>query len=290
MSRPVLTNPLATPPTVAIVKVKRRMRGGSQAFLVQGSDGNHYVAKFTNNPQGSRTLINEWICYRLLKQLNIKTPECCVLEFTAESLDRQSLFFETGSKKIYVEGRRHFGSRMPVDPEKDAIYDFLPLSVMGKISNLADFAAIFVADRWFGQQDQRQAIFVRDARCGDKLSFKALMIDHGMSFGGPHWSFVDAARQGLYRDKAIYSMIDMPALCRDAASRIATLDLTHLRSLLDDMPSDWLAPQDRPSLNQLIANLQRRQSQIGELAERHLRELFGLTLSTPSELALVPAL
>ena len=54
---------------IAIREVLRRMRGGSQPFLVQGEDDRFYVAKFAGNPQGDRTLINEWAAHRVLQQL-----------------------------------------------------------------------------------------------------------------------------------------------------------------------------------------------------------------------------
>jgi hypothetical protein len=40
---------------VTIARLIRRMRGGSQAQLVEGSDGHLYVATFLGNPQGHRT-------------------------------------------------------------------------------------------------------------------------------------------------------------------------------------------------------------------------------------------
>jgi hypothetical protein len=46
---------------IKITSLIRRMCGGSQAQLVQGDDGHSYVCKFVGNPQGTRTLINEWI-------------------------------------------------------------------------------------------------------------------------------------------------------------------------------------------------------------------------------------
>lgn len=43
------------------VQAIRRMRGGAQSQLMLGADGNLWVVKFRNNPQGERVLANELI-------------------------------------------------------------------------------------------------------------------------------------------------------------------------------------------------------------------------------------
>ena len=53
------------------------MRGGSQAQLVQGDEGNRYLAKFLGNPEGNRTLVNEWVGCRLFEQDGHFTCRIC---------------------------------------------------------------------------------------------------------------------------------------------------------------------------------------------------------------------
>src|SRR6267154_631955 len=52
----------------------RVLRGGAQAHLLEGEDGAYYVAKFTNNPQHRRILINEWLACAFLRYLQIYVP------------------------------------------------------------------------------------------------------------------------------------------------------------------------------------------------------------------------
>jgi hypothetical protein len=68
--------------TVDVHSVLRRMRGGSQAHLVKGSDGYTYVAKFAGNPQGDRALINEWIAYRLFQRVEASVPHMRLLRLS----------------------------------------------------------------------------------------------------------------------------------------------------------------------------------------------------------------
>src|SRR3982751_3074525 len=105
---------------------ERHMRGGSQAHLVEGQDGLFYVAKFTGNPQGTRTLINEWFAHLLFQQLGISTPPLRVLRLTkAVQASSQDLVFQLGKTRLAVEPGLHLGSPCPVHPETTSIYDFL---------------------------------------------------------------------------------------------------------------------------------------------------------------------
>jgi hypothetical protein len=78
---------------VGVKHVLRRMRGGSQPFLVEGEDGQFYVAKFTGNPQGNRTLINEWIAHRLFQQLGLSTPTLHLLRLSDRTRERKACAF-----------------------------------------------------------------------------------------------------------------------------------------------------------------------------------------------------
>jgi hypothetical protein len=50
----------------------RRMRGGAQSHLMRCSDGEYYVVKFQNNPQGVRILANELLATRLGARLGCR--------------------------------------------------------------------------------------------------------------------------------------------------------------------------------------------------------------------------
>ena len=56
-------------PVIARQHIKR-MRGGANSHLMLAG-GDYYVVKFRNNPQHPRVLVNELICYVLLKYLQL---------------------------------------------------------------------------------------------------------------------------------------------------------------------------------------------------------------------------
>ncbi len=186
----------------------RKMRGGSQAHLIEASDANFYVVKFLNNPQHRRILVNEWIGSAFLSYLGISAPEASIIRVSEDFLRANpDVHFQLGSRRHPVEPGWHFGSRFPGDPARNVVYDFLPDSLLDKVENLGDFPATLAFDKWMGNADSRQAVFFR-ARLRTylpdsgihplRVGFVAHMVDHGFIFEGPHWRFTDSPLQGLY--------------------------------------------------------------------------------------------
>jgi hypothetical protein len=258
---------------IAVRQVLRRMRGGSQAFLVEGEDDQFYIAKFSGNPQGNRTLINEWITHRLFLQLGSSTPALRVLKFTPETKQIERLYFQIGSRYVQIEGMFHLGSQCPANPTTTAIYDFLPRTLLSKVVNLADFGTAFVVDRWLAQTDSRQAIFVRERASSNNPKLRLYLIDHGMSFAGTQWETPDSPLYGLYIDRSVYSIVDMNAACEEALSRIHTLSETDLYAAAEDIPSCWFSESDYDTLAKLFAVLERRRNRLQSIVSRHLNTL-----------------
>src|SRR5579885_1002770 len=165
-----------TSEVVNVQSVIRPMRGGSQAYLVEGDDGRYYVAKFAKNPQGNRTLVNECIASRLFQQFGISTPPIRLLHLSRTVQQAASLHFSIGKKNVAVSSGIHFGSQCPVNPNTTAIYDFLPRNLLANVENLEDFSKAFVLDKLLGNTDTRQAIFVRSSSRNGKATFRAWLI------------------------------------------------------------------------------------------------------------------
>src|SRR5207244_433812 len=71
------------------------------------------------------------------------------------------VFLEMGAKRTPVEPGWHFGSRHPGDPDRLAIYDFIPDALLHQVANAEHFCASLVFDRWVANADGRQTIFFR---------------------------------------------------------------------------------------------------------------------------------
>ncbi len=265
------------------------MRGGSQALLVRAVDENVYVAKCVGNPQGTRTLINEWIITGLLKLLQVSTPKVRRLEIKRGIAGDHLLEFEIGNRKIPVSEGVHLGSQCPVDPAHVAIFDFLPRHLLSKIVNLSDLTLAYVFDRWVSQADSRQAIFVRERSADPAVGFRAYLIDHGLSFGGSRWELSDTDLQGLYHDRSIYSGPNVQDDSHAAVDRIERLPEDALFLADRDVPAEWFANGDREQVIRLMELLSNRRVTLHDSVARALRQLRlpGNPISRVSERGLL---
>ena len=193
------------------------MRGGSQSHLLEADDGRFYVAKFLNNPQHRRILVNELVASSFLRYLQIAAPEPAIISVSEEFLvQNPELCLQLGARRTPVLAGWHFGSGFPGDPARLAVYDFLPDALLKQVSNLVHFLGVLVLDKWMANADARQAIYFR-ARLGEwapaggehprKIGFLAHMIDQGFVFNGPHWELRDSPLQGLALRPAVYENV-----------------------------------------------------------------------------------
>src|SRR5580658_3420425 len=97
----------------------RKMRGGSQAHLIEASDRNFYVVKFLNNPQHRRILVNEWIASTFLHYLGISSPEVAMIRVSEAFLAANpEACIQLGNSRRALEPGWHFGSRYSGDPAR----------------------------------------------------------------------------------------------------------------------------------------------------------------------------
>jgi hypothetical protein len=252
----------------------RKMRGGAQAHLLEGEDGSYYVAKFTNNPQHRRILINEWLACVFLRYLQIYVPETALVELTPDFVaSNPELYFSIGARREPVKPGLHFGSRMAVDPDRVAVFDFLPDKLLGKVENRVDFLGVLVFDKWVGNADSRQAVFFR-ARAKNwtplkgeapaRIGFFAQMIDHGFAFNGPHWSFQDSPLQGLYFRTSVYDEVRSLDSFEPWLEMVANFPASVIDSAWKEIPREWLE-EDEEELERLLEALLKRREQVPRL-------------------------
>jgi hypothetical protein len=254
----------------------RKMRGGAQAHLLEADDGHFYVVKFRNNPQHRRVLINEWIASVFLQYLQIAAPETAIVHITPEFLAcNPGLSIVLGDSRQPVEPGWHFGSRYPGDPDRVAVYDFVPDSLLDRIENRNEFLGVLVFDKWTGNADARQSIFLR-ARLREyvptfqghvlRMGFLALMVDHGYIFNGPHWSYIDSPLTGLYYRPVVYSGARSLDDFQPWLDRVIHFPEEVVDDALARLPSEWLNG-DRESLYSLLEKLMARRRRVPGLLE-----------------------
>jgi hypothetical protein len=252
----------------------RKMRGGAQSHLIEGDDREFYIVKFLNNPQHRRILINEWLANAFLRYLQIFVPETAIVELTDSFLtENPEVGITLGSKRNRPLPGLHFGSRVAVNPDQAAIYDFLPDVVLGKIENRVDFIGALVFDKWIGNADSRQAIFFRAKARGwtplrgespQRIGFFAQMIDQGFVFNGPHWAFQDSPLHGVYYRTSVYNEVRSLESFQPWLDLVRNFPVEVVDDAWKQIPRSWY-DSDHDELEKLLEQLLRRRGRVESL-------------------------
>ena len=250
------------------------MRGGAQSHLIEATDGEFYVLKPTNNPQGRRTLINEWLSCSLLRHLGIFVPAIKLIEVTPEFVASQTDFYiSLGSRREAIPPGIHFGSQLAVNPTQTAIFDFLPNKLLAKLENGQDFLGALVFDKWVANADTRQAVFFRTRRKKEldqnrtppgRINMWAQMIDYGFAFNGPQWCYQDSALQGLYFRTSVYDNVVSIHSFEPWLERVKNFPFEVIDAARKEIPEEWVQG-DRDELERLLECLFRRRACVPDL-------------------------
>jgi hypothetical protein len=248
------------------------MRGGSQAHLLEVSDGHSYVVKFENNPQHRRILVNEWIAARFLCYLGFSAPQVAVILVTEEFLAANpEVYMQAGNTRFAPTVGWHFGSCFPGDPARLAVYDFLPDVLLARVENLTEFLGMLAFDKWMGNADSRQAIFFRTRLAPSRgmehpsrLGFIAQMMDNGDVFGGSQWRLTESPMQGLYFPPLVYHLVRGFGDFEPWLGRISCLPEEIVGRVWKEIPPEWLA-EDGAELERLLDRLLARRRRLPEL-------------------------
>lgn len=270
------------------------MRGRSGAHLLE-ADGRWYVAKFVENEQHRRIILNEWIGAHLMQYLGIESP---VVDFLLIGTELSGhINASRNCLTAPIQPGIHIGSAFPGSPFKQAVYDFLPRSLIGKVQNKRAFWGALTVDKWASNTDGRQAVFTRPQSL-DWLAnpreimlhhFVAACIDQGNFFGGPLWQFAARPSDGLHSEPAVYADITGIEDLEPWLTRISQVSEEWLVSLIDSIPLSWLE-NDREDLTRLLTALYVRRNDIADLVIQTVLQkphLFpswsGLTARKPAQ-------
>ena len=256
---------------VNAMRLIRKMRGGAQAHLIEADDGHFYVVKFRNNPQHRRVLINEWIASTFLQYLQVAAPETAIVRLTPEFLAQNpDVSIALGNEKR--AGRTGMAFRLTISREiriASPFTTFVPDTLLDRIENRNEFLGVLVFDKWTGNADARQSIFLR-ARLREyvptfqghalRVGFLAMMVDHGYIFNGPHWDYADSPLMGLYFRPSVYSRCArMGRFSALAGSRCELSRKRWWTMRSARLPAEWLNG-DRDALYALLEKLMARRT------------------------------
>jgi HipA-like kinase len=251
---------------VAVLAVQqiRRMRGGAQGQLMLGADGHIYVVKFQNNPQHMRVLANEFLASRLALAAGLTVPQPELVEVSSWLIENTlELEMDLGQRRERCRPGLQFGSRYAGGTMPGQVVDYLPEEQLAEVKNLAEFAGILALDKWTGNANGRQAVFIKRQR---ERRYTAVFIDFGYCFHAGEWRFEDAPLRGVYLRNSVYQHVRTWNAFEPWLSQMETMAAETIWAAASEIPPDWYGG-DLAEMEALVEKLLARRSRIRELIE-----------------------
>lgn len=249
-SEDILDNESCCP--LKIAKVIRKVRGGSQASLIEVAGGRRYVLKWCRNPQGPRVVSNEAIATGLYDRLGLPVPGWDAIEVSEEFIgDHRCMWFEEPQGMKRPRGGVHFGSSL-LGACGEGVFEILPRVWYPRVANREDFIGAFVVDVWAEHADRRQALFLEDPKT---RALSAVFIDHGHMFGGTGGDAKGSTDGCVYLDKLIYEDLIQEDLVEFWCERIRQTGMDAATDAVSHMHASWRGPADEARLARLRERL-----------------------------------
>ena len=254
-------------PIISALRHLQRMRGGTQSQLFLGSDSRCWVVKFQNNPQHLRVLANEWIVSSLARAIGFSVPEIGILKVDPWLIENSPGLAMRGPEGILTPAvcGQQFGSLYAGGLMPRLVCDYLPEAWLREVVNLREFAGILLLDKWTGNCDSRQAVFVREKRA---KRYKAVFIDFGHCFNAGSWTFPDLPLAGVYTNRVVYHHVTGWESFQPWLTQIQGITLDRLWQCADGLPTEWYAGKSE-ILDSLIQRLYRRKNLIEMLIHQY---------------------
>jgi hypothetical protein len=233
-----------------------------------GADGNLYVVKFQNNPQHMRVLANELLASKLAAAAGLATPEVDLVEVSSWLVDHTpELEIDLGGAKQPCRAGLQFGSRFVGGLMPGQVVDYLPEEQLIEVKNVGEFAGVLALDKWTGNSNGRQAVFVRKRR---EKCYRAVFIDFGYCFHAGEWRFEDAPLRGVYYLNAVYREVTGWGSFEPWLTRLETMPEDTVWEAANEVPPEWYGG-DLSEMEALVQELLARRGRIRELIELFAR-------------------
>jgi hypothetical protein len=245
------------------VQAIRRMRGGAQSQLMLGADGNLWVVKFRNNPQGVRVLANELIATRLAAAVGLSVPAVDVVDVSGWLIaNSPEMWLDAGRGERHpCEAGLAFGSQFVGGLMPGQVVDYLPEELVAEVRNLREFAGMLCLDKWTGNSNGRQAVFARKPR---ERKYRAVFIDQGYCFHANEWRFPDSPLRGVYAMNRVYEPVTGWDDFEPWLTRIEEMQADTLWGIAEGVPPEWYGG-DPAELELLMETMLKRRSRVREL-------------------------
>lgn len=250
----------------------RKMNGGSQASLVSASDGNFYVLKSRESPQGPNVVFNEGFGSVLAEYLGLPTPLWAPVEVDSKFLAENPTFgFEAGKAARVPAPGLYFGSRFVFAPTDGDMYETVPHGWVDRINDPTLFLRMLLLDLWAENTDRRQALFIESS---PRRTLDVVFFDHGHMFGGPYGRKVQRnVEVCLYRHRRVYERaLQATNVIEWSLRQMEGIRAKQLRIMMTRLPSEWREVQVEGGV---IERLLENQKTIRETANEMIHKLLS---------------
>ncbi len=247
---------------VQAVQAIRRMRGGAQSQMMLGADGKLWVVKFRNNPQGERVLANELIATKLAEAIGLSVPASDTVDVSGWLIGNSpEMWVNAGrGERVPCAAGLAFGSQFVGGLMPGHVVDYLPEEQVGELRNLPEFAGMLCIDKWTGNSNGRQAVFLRKPR---EKRYRAVFIDQGFCFHANEWTFPDSPLRGVYPRNLVYEAVTGWDSFEPWITSLEEMAPETLWAVAEQVPPEWYG--DPAALEVLMEQLLKRRSRVREL-------------------------
>jgi hypothetical protein len=224
---------IISPNPVTFLKTRK---GKTKPQLILFDDGNSYLVKFKNNPQGNRSLVNEHIVAKLGQLLHLPIPPSRLVYVPQYFIDQCSTLSSYG----FVSGNQ-FASLLvencvglPSQP---------PYPEWSQFLNPDCIPAILIFDLWVSNADRwRNNILLQRF---SEYRYFIYLIDHSDCFpGGTKWTLGSLEEPPKLRKlrsvhKWCLSLLNDQSPFETFLSKLVALPDIAIEEVLESIPIDW---------------------------------------------------
>ena len=251
---------------IEIIEIKNRLSNGvTIPYVVWCSDGKSYVVKFPGNPQGKRTLVNEYVSSRICQILELP-----IMDFQLINVKKENYIASMKNDIQFLDGTA-FGT--VYDP--DALPVLNP-GLINKASNSYDAIKILIFDLLIGNGDRNKGNLMINSN-----SKKLIMIDHTHVFSlqtiWDEFQLPRFANEKFSIDNlnkfnyiVITESLDINELfykeLNKFINKVKNISEESINDILNDIPTDWeVSKNEKKELANYILSRFRRVNEILEI-------------------------
>ncbi|MBI3640661.1 MAG: hypothetical protein HY223_10200 [Thaumarchaeota archaeon] len=237
-------------PIKAIIADREFYQSSTRPWLMKCTDGD-YIVKFSNEIT-DKSLINEYVCGKLAKKIDMPVAEPQVIEIDQELID-----VSNGLIERKVKAGKHYGTILIPDSTNVGKQIAQQMDIK-KIVNANQVAGMIVFDTFVCNADRNadNSIIVPIDETREK--YRYVLLDHGLCFGGGNWTIPQIENLPIAFSNIPWNISGITDESNFTAyiEKLKALEKKDFKEILDSVPKEWRMPE--LEVNALLTVLEKR--------------------------------